>query len=88
MHENSSMLELQVGPQGRVVIPASLRRVWPLQTGETLVAYLQDDRLVLEKPSAIAQRAQGRFRALQGKASLADELIADRRREVAADEAR
>ncbi|MFZ2487082.1 MAG: AbrB/MazE/SpoVT family DNA-binding domain-containing protein [Anaerolineae bacterium] len=86
MHEKSLLAELQVGPQGRVVIPASLRHTWQLKTGEKLVVYLEDDRLIMEKPANIAQRAKQRFSALYGQPSLANELIAERQREAAVEE--
>ena len=82
MAENRSIVELQVGPQGRVVIPANLRQAWPIKTGEILMARLEDDRLILEKPAHIVQRTKDRFAALRGQPSLADELIAERRREA------
>jgi bifunctional DNA-binding transcriptional regulator/antitoxin component of YhaV-PrlF toxin-antitoxin module len=82
MAEDRTTVELRLGPQGRIVIPASLRRIWQISTGEVLMARLEDDRLILEKPSAVVQRAKGRFAALRGQPSLADELIADRRREA------
>jgi len=82
MPENLSIVELQVGPQGRVVIPASLRQAWQLTTGETLMARLEDDRLILEKPAHILQRTKDRFVALRGQPSLADELIAERHSEA------
>jgi bifunctional DNA-binding transcriptional regulator/antitoxin component of YhaV-PrlF toxin-antitoxin module len=75
-------VELQVGPQGRVVIPASLRRSWQIAMGEVLVARLEDDRLILEKPAQIMQRVKSRFASLHGQASLADELMAERHREA------
>jgi len=82
MPENLSIVELQVGPQGRVVIPASLRQAWQLTTGETLMARLEDDRLILEKPAHILQRVKDRFAALRSQPSLADELIVERHREA------
>lgn len=83
MPETTSIVEVQVGPQGRVVIPAALRQTWRIQPGETLLARLEDNRLILEKRAQIAARVQGRFAALAGQPSLADELIAERRREAA-----
>ena len=87
MPDNLSIIELQVGPQGRVVIPESLRQAWQIETGETLMAHLEDDRLILEKPAHILQRAKGRFVALAGQHSLADELIAERHREAIREDA-
>jgi bifunctional DNA-binding transcriptional regulator/antitoxin component of YhaV-PrlF toxin-antitoxin module len=75
-------IEVQVGPQGRVVIPASLRRAWPIKSGQVLIARLEGDRLVFEKPAQVLQRVKGRFTALRGQPSLADELIAERRAEA------
>lgn len=82
MPKNLSIVELKVGPQGRVVIPASLRQAWQLTTGETLMARLEDDRLILEKPANIPRRVKDRFAALRSQPSLADELIAERHREA------
>jgi bifunctional DNA-binding transcriptional regulator/antitoxin component of YhaV-PrlF toxin-antitoxin module len=72
-------VELQIGPQGRVVIPASLRKAWQLKNGEVLLAHIEADRLVLERRAQVLQRVKGRFAALRPRPSLADELIADRR---------
>ncbi len=83
MPETTSSVEVLVGPQGRVVIPATLRQTWRIQPGETLLARLEDNRLILEKRAQIAARVQGRFAALAGQPSLADELIAERHREAA-----
>jgi bifunctional DNA-binding transcriptional regulator/antitoxin component of YhaV-PrlF toxin-antitoxin module len=63
----------------RVVIPAVLRQHWQISSGDTLLARLEDDRLVLEKPAQVMQRVKQRYAALLGQASLADELIAERR---------
>ena len=46
------------------------------------MTHLEDDRLILEKPAHILQRAKGRFAALAGQHSLADELIAERHRQA------
>ncbi|GIK72630.1 MAG: hypothetical protein BroJett021_16180 [Chloroflexota bacterium] len=80
-------IELQVGRQGRVVIPAALRQLWQIRSGDTLLAHLEDDRLVLEKPAQVMQRIKQRYAALHGQASLADELIAERRGEAAQENA-
>jgi bifunctional DNA-binding transcriptional regulator/antitoxin component of YhaV-PrlF toxin-antitoxin module len=83
MPENLSIVEIQVGPQGRVVIPVALRQAWQVKPGETLMARLEDDRLIFEKPVHIMARVRDRFAALAGQASLADELIAERHQEAA-----
>ena len=73
-----------VGEQGRLVIPAAIRREMHLSSGETLVAFVEDSRLVLEKRSAILERLKARFAGLG--VSLADELIAERRAEAVKEE--
>jgi bifunctional DNA-binding transcriptional regulator/antitoxin component of YhaV-PrlF toxin-antitoxin module len=82
MTEYLQTIELHVGPQGRLVIPARLRQAWGIERGTVLLAHLEEDRLVLEKPAQVLQRIKRRFAALQDQPSLADELIADRRVEA------
>ncbi len=73
--------QLQLGPQGRIVIPADIRRQLGLAPGDTLIARIEDDRLVIEKPDAIVRRLRARFAALPAGTDLAAELIAERRLE-------
>jgi len=74
-----------VGEQGRLVIPAAIRREMHLSSGETLVAFVEDNRLVLERRSAILERLKARFAGIG--VSLADEVIAERRAEAAKEDA-
>jgi AbrB family looped-hinge helix DNA binding protein len=76
-------LEVTIGPQGRLVIPASLRRRLGIEPGEVLIARAEEDRLVLERRNAILARLRSRFAEVPAGVSLADELIAERRRESA-----
>ena len=80
--EQLQVVEVHVGPQGRLVIPAGLRRAWQIESGQILLARLDGERLILEKPAQVLQRVKGRFAGLRGQPSLADELIADRRAEA------
>ncbi|HEY4025821.1 MAG TPA: AbrB/MazE/SpoVT family DNA-binding domain-containing protein [Candidatus Dormibacteraeota bacterium] len=71
------------------MIPARLRRALDLEVGETLVARVEEDRLVLERPRAALARLQRAFReAVPEGVSLVDELLADRRAEVRQEESR
>jgi len=75
--------EIQVGPQGRIVIPAGLRRALGLKPGDRMMAALEDDRLVLERREAVLGRLQSAFAAaVPPGVSLVDELIAERREEA------
>ena len=73
--------DVQFGAQGRVVVPAPIRKALGFQPGETLVARVEDDHLVIEKPESVERRIRARFRKARGR-SLAEELVAERREEV------
>lgn len=75
--------EVQIGAQGRLVIPAALRKALNLKPGDRLVVRQELDRLVLERPEAVIRRLQGLFAHVPEEVSLADELIAERRAEAA-----
>jgi len=79
--------ELQVNPQGRVTIPAPLRNELGFEPGTTVVAYVEDGRLVLEHRAHVLERLQNEVLAAaarsSGRGSAVDELIADRRAEAA-----
>ena len=73
--------DVRFGGQGRMVVPAEMRRALGFLPGETLVARVEDDHLVIEKPESVERRIRARFRN-SGNRSLADELIAERRGEA------
>ena len=75
---------LQMGPQGRIVIPAALRQALGLQTGACLTASVVDGRIVLETPARLVSQFYARFAQarLQNPPSAADELIAEHRAEA------
>lgn len=75
----SRVVEVNIGKQGRLVIPAELRRSLGLHEGDKLIAREEAGRLVLEKPEIIEQRLKALFAHLPADRSLADELIAERR---------
>lgn len=83
MATNKQHNEVQVGAQGRLVIPAALRKALNLKPGDRLVARQEGDRLVLERREAIEKRLQDRFRHIPPEVSMVDELIAERRAEAA-----
>ncbi|MEX0630213.1 MAG: AbrB/MazE/SpoVT family DNA-binding domain-containing protein [Chloroflexota bacterium] len=76
------MLTVRVGPDGRILVPVELRRELGLQPGMPLVARVEDDRLVLERRETVLRRLQSLFGAIPEGVSLADELVAERRREA------
>lgn len=74
--------DVRLGPQGRLVVPAALRKALGFQPGEALIARVEAERLVVEKAAAAERRLHEYFRKFEGR-SLADELIAERREEAA-----
>lgn len=75
--------EVQIGAQGRVVIPAALRKALKLKPGERLIARKVGESLVLERRETVEKRLRARFRHIPQEVSLVDELIAERREEAA-----
>jgi AbrB family looped-hinge helix DNA binding protein len=87
MNELSKSVEVHLGNQGRLVIPAALRRALGFEAGDALIARQEDGRLVLEKPETIKLRLKARFEGMPKDRSLADELIAERREEAKREDA-
>lgn len=72
---------VEVGPQGRIVIPAALRRELGLSEGTRLMVEVSEEgALVLVPPEVIDARLLAMFAVVP--VSLADELIDERRREA------
>lgn len=86
MTELSTVAEVNLGKQGRLVIPASLRRSLGFAEGDKLIVREEGGRLVIEKQETVKRRLKSRFAAISGARHLADELIAERK-EAAAKEA-
>ena len=79
MNNLSKSVEVHLGRQGRLVIPAALRQLLGFEEGDTLVAREEAGRLVLEKQAMVKQRLKARFAQVLKDRSLADELIVERR---------
>lgn len=79
---HSTRNNVHVGPQGRVVIPAHIRKALDIRPGERLVARVEDDQIVFERPDHVLERLRARFDGLPEGTSLSRELIADRREEA------
>ena len=80
-------LQLKVGPQGRVVIPAAIRQAMDIKLGSVLLAQLLDGKLVPETREQLLKQFFGRFTKarMEAEGSVVDELMAERRAEVASD---
>ena len=80
--KKQNTVQVHVGPQGRIVIPAQFREALEIRPGQVLVARVDDGRLVLEKREQILARLRDTFAQVPYDVSLVDELIAERREEA------
>ena len=82
MEDFVEQARVNVGPQGRVVIPARIRRSLSIEPGDALVVRVVGGRIVLEKRADVLKRVRGRFEGVAEGVSLADELVSERREEA------
>jgi AbrB family looped-hinge helix DNA binding protein len=78
-------LPVRLGPQGRIVVPAELRRALDLEEGTELAIRSDGRRLILEPRREVLRRLRRRFAGV-GDVSLAAELAADRVEEARREE--
>ncbi|MGE4247730.1 MAG: AbrB/MazE/SpoVT family DNA-binding domain-containing protein [Parvibaculaceae bacterium] len=84
LKESLLRTDLTMDSAGRIVVPAEFRRAMEAREGDTLIATLSNGELRLTTARMAIKRAQELARELiPGGESLADSLIADRRREAA-----
>lgn len=76
----------QIGANGRLVIPAEIRRQLGLEAGEELAVHLDGTQVILERPEDLLARIQADWQAAAEGKSMVDELIAERRLEAAREE--
>lgn len=89
--DESPRAEFSATSDGRVTIPAQVRRAAGIEPGQTLVVYVDNGRVVIEERAHLLARIQDEAieaAAAAGHAgSAVDELIADRRAEMAREDA-
>lgn len=74
---------VEVGPKGRVVIPAAIRKRLGIEQGTRLAVLVDGDAVVLVPRAAVEDRLHSIFKGVP--ASMADEVIGERRAEAAAE---
>ncbi len=85
---STSPIQLTIGPDGRVVIPAEMRTAMEIGPDGRVMARVVDGELRVMAPKVAIRRAQAMVRgAVPEGVSLADELIAERRAEARRDDA-
>lgn len=83
--------EVVVNRDGRVLIPAQVRRELNLTPGATLLLSVEDGRVVMESRDQLIARIRREVAASwtgPAEVSAADDLIADRRAEAGAEDRR
>ncbi len=73
----SDTYAVEVGPKGRVVIPAPIRRQLAIGEGSELVALVEGEGVLLLPRDAVKRRLRALFAGVG--TSLSAELLADRR---------
>jgi AbrB family looped-hinge helix DNA binding protein len=71
---------VEVGPKGRVVIPAAIRRELGIAVGSQLVALVEGGGVVLLPRAEVKRRLRRMFAAVG--TSMSAELVRDRRRQA------
>lgn len=74
--------EVSVGKQGRIVIPATLRRQLAIEQGAQLVAWVEDGKLIMQSKQQLWQIIHQACEGISGHVDLAAELIAERRQDA------
>jgi len=72
--------KMRVNENGRLVIPASFRKILGIRAGDEVILRIQDNELLITTMKRRLQRAQAIVRKhVKPGVSLVDELIAERR---------
>jgi antitoxin PrlF len=74
-----------MGRQGRVVIPAGIRKRLGLASGDQLHLHIAGTRLVIERPQDAVAELRGLASTVPPTRSLVEELLAERRAAAAAE---
>jgi AbrB family looped-hinge helix DNA binding protein len=73
---------VRVGPQGRLVIPAAVRKALKVEPGTELAIRLEGEQLILERREAVERRLKARFAHIPQEVSLVEALLRERREEA------
>lgn len=73
-------IELSVGKQGRIVIPAYLRKQLAIKAGSQLLAWVEDGRLVMETKAQLWDLVHKACSKIPKDIDMTQELINERRK--------
>ena len=81
----SQSIHINVAGNGRMVLPASVRKAMGLQGDTKIILTVEDDQVRLYPISHGVSRAQALYRAHANQARTTDDFLEDRKAEAAAD---
>lgn len=77
-----SLARVKIGTNGRLIVPAKLRREIGLSDGITVVIEAIEGELRIRKMEDVIRNAQERLKKYFGETSLSEKLISERREEA------
>ncbi|MCY4101524.1 MAG: hypothetical protein OXF46_11505 [Rhodobacteraceae bacterium] len=77
-----SLARVKIGTNGRLIVPAKLRKEIGLSDGITVVVETIEGELRVRKMEDVIHNAQERLKKYFGETSLSEELISERREEA------
>jgi AbrB family looped-hinge helix DNA binding protein len=77
-----SSIIAQVSAGGRIVIPAEIRRLMDINSGDQVVLSYHEGELHISTRKQLLQQAKDIVKSSGVKSSLADELLEERRKEA------
>ncbi|MDE2739694.1 MAG: AbrB/MazE/SpoVT family DNA-binding domain-containing protein [Paracoccaceae bacterium] len=77
-----SLARIKIGTNGRLIVPAKLRKEIGLSDGMTVVIETVEGELRVRKMKDVIRNAQERLKKYFGETSLSEELISERREEA------
>lgn len=81
------MAAIRVGKQGRIVLPAEIRRELDIKEGDQLGVIVDEEgRVVMESPEAALKKIRKKLKDSMDDQSLVDEYLAEKRLEAAREE--
>lgn len=81
------MAAIKVGKQGRIVLPAEIRRQLDIKEGDLLGVIVDEEgRVVMESSDVALEKVRQTLKAAMGDRSLVDEYLAEKRVEVEQEE--
>jgi len=83
------MAAIRVGKQGRLVLPAEIRRKLDIKEGDRLAVMVDEEgRVVMESPGAALAKVRQKLKSSLGGRSLVDDYLAEKRIQVQDEERR